>query len=109
MNPAVREIHVEHLLGRRVRDVAGAVVGRIEELRAEVIDGETVVTEIHLGPAALWERLGGFALQLPFVRFLPVARYEHRLPWSLVDLTDPDHPRVLERQANLRKVRVDEI
>ena len=32
-----REVHVERLLGRRVRDFNGAVVGRLEELRCETI------------------------------------------------------------------------
>jgi sporulation protein YlmC with PRC-barrel domain len=102
------EVHIEQLLGRRVRDIDGAVVGRVEELCADVINGETVVTEIHLGAAALWERLGGFALHLPFVRFLPIARYEHRIPWSLVDLSDPENPRVLQPRAKLRRVRIDQ-
>jgi len=97
------ELHAERLLGRRVRDIDGVVVGRIEELRADEIDGETVVTEIHLGAVGIWERLGGFALQLPFVRYLPITRYEQRLPWSLLDFSDPDHPRVLERRANLHR------
>ncbi|HEV8448186.1 MAG TPA: hypothetical protein VGQ44_15255 [Gemmatimonadaceae bacterium] len=89
------ELHVERLLGRRVRDDDGAVLGRIEELRADVIDGETVVTEIHLGPAALWERLGGYALQLPFFRLLPAAKRVSRVPWSKMDFSDPDDPRVV--------------
>ncbi len=103
-----RLIHVEHLLGRRVRDADGVVVGRIEELRAEVVDGETVITEIHLGPAALWERLGGFALQLPFARFLPVSPREYRVPWSSLDLSDPWHPMTRERRAQLKQTQGEE-
>jgi hypothetical protein len=77
-------------------------------LRVDVIEGETVVTEFHLGPTAIWERLGGFALQLPFARFLPIARHEYRLPWSMLDLSDPDHPRVLERRSNLRQTSLED-
>jgi len=42
------EAHVEHLLGRQVRDIDGRVVGRLEELRVEVVDGEYVVTSTTL-------------------------------------------------------------
>lgn len=108
MTQPIRELHVERLLGRRVRDIDGVVVGRIEELRADEIDGETVVTEIHLGAVGIWERLGGFALQLPFVRFLPIRKYEQRLPWSLFDVSDPDHPRVVERRANLHRLETEQ-
>ena len=89
-----REIHVERLLGRRVRDFNGEVIGRLEELRCETVDGETVVVEVHVGPAALSERLGGFLFQLPFFRYIPFERREYRVPWNQVDLADPDHPRL---------------
>jgi hypothetical protein len=79
-----------------------------EESRVDVIEGETVVTEFHLGPAAIWERLGGFAPQLPFARALPIARHEYRLPWSTLDLSDPEHPRVLERRVNLRRTSLED-
>ena len=108
MSEPSREVHVEQLLGTRARDIDGVVVGRIEELRVDVIEGDAVVTEFHLGPAAIWERLGGFALQLPFVRLLTVARHEYRLTWSMLDLSDPDHPRVLERRSNLRRTRLED-
>ena len=94
MMPPGRELHVERLLGRRVRDVHGRVLGRIEEVRADVVDGDTVVTEIQLGPAGAWERFGGFALQLPFAKLLPIIRHGYRLPWATLDLSDPDHPRI---------------
>lgn len=89
-----REIHIERLLGRRVRDVNGRVVGRIEELRLAVVNGETIVAEFHLGPNALWERLGGAAIQLPFVRALPFKPRQLRVPWQRMDLSDPLDPRL---------------
>jgi hypothetical protein len=52
-----RRLRLEDLLGARVRTEQGAVVGRIEEVRAERRGDEYEVTEYHLGPAALLERL----------------------------------------------------
>jgi hypothetical protein len=88
------ELHLERLLGRRVRDSGGKVVGRIEEFRADVIDDELVVTEVHLGPAALLERIGGFVVVLPFLTALARTRKVHRLPWNVFDFSNPDAPRI---------------
>jgi sporulation protein YlmC with PRC-barrel domain len=88
-----REIHVERLLGRRVHDSEGRMIGRLEEIVADVVDNETVVTEYHVGPAAFWERVGGFAVQLPFLGWLPVERRIYRIPWNVMDVSDPDRPR----------------
>ena len=95
------EVHVEQLLGKRVRDANGVVLGRIEELRVEIVDGESVVTEWHLGSAALWERLGGMALQLPFLRYLSSERKGNRIPWQMMDLSDWRHPRLRGTKAQL--------
>jgi hypothetical protein len=95
------EVHVEQLLGKRVRDVDGVLLGRIEELWVEVVDGESVVTEWHLGPAALWERLGGMALRLPFFGVLSQRRKLRRIPWQMMDVTDWRHPRLRGTEAQL--------
>jgi sporulation protein YlmC with PRC-barrel domain len=84
-----REIRVEHLLGTRVRDATGRVVGRIEEIHT---DDKGVVSEFRLGPAALWERLGQSTLELPFIRLLSIERRARRIPWHAIDLTDHEHP-----------------
>jgi hypothetical protein len=99
----VHEAHVEHLLGCRVLDIDGDVVGRIEELHVEIVDGELVVLEYHVGPAALLERIAGFATSLPF--FGAVFREPRglRVRWQDLDLSEPSHPRVrLSRGELLR-------
>lgn len=95
------EVHLEHLLGRRVRDVDGSVVGQLEEFRVEIVDGEPVVLEFHIGAAALLERVGVFGAQLPFFSWLAARPREFRVPWQLVDLTDPRQPRLRVREADL--------
>lgn len=107
MRESVRELHVERLLGKKVRDQDGDVVGRIEEIRADAVNGETVVTEFDLGPAAVLERLGGYALHVPLVRLLPLQRHGYRVPWSALDLTNPDRPRLLGRRGDLERRVLD--
>jgi hypothetical protein len=97
-----REVQVQHLLGRKARDVDGRVVGRVEELLVEIRDGEFVVTEFHLGPAAAVERIVGVAGQLPILKHIPRGqRVEYRVRWDQMDLTDLDHPRITVRRDQL--------
>jgi hypothetical protein len=98
------ELHVERLLGCRVHDRDGKALGRLEEIRVEEIDGELVAVEFHIGAQAIVERLGGFALQLPFFNRLPVRRFEYRLSWRLMDFSDPRRPRVTCRREELEQV-----
>ena len=96
-----QEIHIERLVGRRVRDVDGKVVGRIEEFVIGYEDGEPIIREYLLGQAGLIQRLGGAALQLPFLRALPFDRRSHRVPWQQLDLANPLQPRLRCRAGDL--------
>jgi len=101
------ERRVELLLGKKVHAPDGRVVGRIEELRAERENNYWVVTEFHLGPTAVIERLAvrhfGFTL--------PGRVHGYRVRWDQIDLQDPDHLRLtcpleqLERFGAPRKSR----
>ena len=98
------EAHVEHLLGRRVVDVDGRVVGRLEELRAEIIDGETVVTEFHIGTGALLERIGAFVTELPLFRHIPFTQRLYCVPWEQFDLSDTLRPRIRVKRDDLKSL-----
>jgi sporulation protein YlmC with PRC-barrel domain len=101
------ERRVELLLGRKVRARDGSVIGRIEEMRAEREHGYYVVTEFHVGPSALVERLAvrhfGFTL--------PGGAHGYRIRWDQLDLSDADNPRLtcavedLERLGSPRRHR----
>jgi hypothetical protein len=84
-----REIHLELLLGKRVRDISGRAAGRIEEVLADRVDLDCIVREFHLGSGALLERLSS-----PILRVLGRRPKGRRVPWDKLDLTDPDHPRL---------------
>lgn len=85
------DIHVELLLGRRVRDSNGAIAGRIESILARREGKECVVEEFDLGAAALLSVLG-----ISVVRLIgwPRSVEPLRVPWQQMDLSDPEHPRL---------------
>jgi hypothetical protein len=81
-----REIHLELLIGRVVRDAAGRRIGRIEEMRAIRRAGAWHVTHFLLGPAGWRARLGlgGGA-----------RGRRSRVRWDALDLSDPARPRLI--------------
>jgi len=69
MKTLKKEIRLEHLVGRRVRDARGDVIGKVREVEAEWHGNQCVVTKLHLGN-------------------------ELRVAISAVDLSDPKSPRL---------------
>jgi hypothetical protein len=86
-----QKIHFELLLGRLVRDPDGARVGRIYSAHAEPEGDDWVVREYDLGAAALFARLG---ITLRRLAGLPISWEPRRVPWDLLDLSDPEQPRL---------------
>jgi hypothetical protein len=91
-------VRVEDLVGRPVTTRDGAVVGRIEEIRARRRDDQHEVTEYLLGSGALLER---FAL----VQRL-FGRRSHKLVarWDQIDISRPDKPTLTCAVDELRHV-----
>jgi hypothetical protein len=75
-------IRVQELVGRRVRDGEGRVLGRIEGIRATWSGNRCMVEEFELGTGAFLSRLG-IAHGNP-----------RRVRWQDLDLSDPEHPRL---------------
>ncbi len=82
----MKYVHIQDIVGRRVRDGNGKVLGRLHAIRAEVQGDECIVTEYHLGPAAVFERLG---IKMSALFGVPFAREPVILAWNELDLTDP--------------------
>jgi hypothetical protein len=98
------EIHVELLLGTKVRDADGEDVGRIQEFRVER-DGKTCLVEAYLiGASALIERLSAWTLVRPIRRALHSRKLYtlYQVPWRHMDLSDPNHPRLRIARRDLR-------
>lgn len=105
VDDGVRELHLESLLGHRLRGADGASLGRIEEVVAEIRGPDWIVVEVHVGPGALLERLADLTSLLPLLG--PLQRRlgaRHRVPWDRLDFTDPSHPRATVRRADLERV-----
>jgi hypothetical protein len=101
------DIHVELLLGTKVRDVNDEVVGRIEELRAEQNGHSCYVESYMIGASALVERLSAWTLARPIKRMLK-ARHIYstfEIPWREMDLSDPKRPRLRIARKDLRPAR----
>jgi hypothetical protein len=96
----VTNVHVELLLGKRVRDANDKVAGHIESIRATWKGDSCVVDEYHLGTAALMEKLG-----ITLGRLIGVGSREPvRVPWDQLDLSDPEHPRLKCTLEELKKM-----
>lgn len=82
------EVRLDRLLGRRVLD-GDRPIGRLEEFRAEVHDGECVITDYVIGPAGLLERLD------LNVRLLLTRRQRGYVArWDQLDISDELRPRL---------------
>jgi hypothetical protein len=84
--PRRRLVRVEDLIGQRVRERSGRVVGRIEEIRAEQRGDRYEVTEYHLGTGAMLERLAIVGHLFRLRSDTIVAR------WDQIDIQRPDAP-----------------
>ncbi|HET8649682.1 MAG TPA: hypothetical protein VFL95_06560 [Gemmatimonadales bacterium] len=90
------EIHLERLLGRKVRDPDGRSAGSIEEIAAEDGSGEWLVTEYITGPVGALERLAAYGPGLWLLGWLGAGKSPngYRIPWDQLDLSEPEHPRL---------------
>jgi hypothetical protein len=87
----MKRIRLDDLLGAKVRDARGRVVGRIFEVRAEGSGHDLFIVEYHLGPAALLARVGISLLEL--VGF--TAPEPRKILWNQLDISDTAKPRLL--------------
>jgi hypothetical protein len=94
-----RLVRVEDLMGRRVREPSGRVVGRIEEICVEQRGDCLEVTEYHLGTGALLERLGVVRHLLGREAVTVIAR------WDQIDIRRANRPTLTCRREELKHVR----
>ena len=92
------EVRLDRLLGREVLAGNQRPIGRLEEFRAEVRDGECVITEYVIGPAGLLERLDLKGLLVTQRQRGYVAR------WDQLDISDEGRPRLACPIAELEKL-----
>lgn len=103
----MREIALEQLVGRKVHDPDGEVVGRIEELRCERRDADCLVEAYYVGTSGLIQRLNAWSLVRPIRHVLKGSRFYHlyEIPWEKLDLSDPENPRSTVPKRELSQAR----
>ena len=81
---AKREINLELLVGRRVYGLNGKSIGHLEEICAELSEGECLVTEYLVGASAVVERLAALSIGRAILRlFGATKKHEgYRVPWD---------------------------
>ncbi|RWE44531.1 MAG: hypothetical protein EOS78_02715 [Mesorhizobium sp.] len=90
-------VNLEHLAGRRVLSLRGKSIGHIEEILAEQVGGDFVVKEFHVGIYAAFERLSASTVGTAFLDLFRLRRRDgfYRIPWDMLDISDPKRPRLL--------------
>ena len=97
---SAREVRISDLAGRKVRDVAGAYVGRISELSAEIElhahGNDYVVSEFHLSHYGALDRIASNILVQQLAERLgrSIGYTCYKVPWDWIDLTNPMQPRL---------------
>ncbi len=91
-----REIRLESLLNRAVRDRDGRRIGPLEEATVEDRDGRCVLVEYRVGTYALLQRLAGSSISRALLHAFGLARTHgaYRVRWDQLDLSDPSSPRL---------------
>jgi len=93
------ELRLDRLLGRQVLAANGRPVGRLEEFRADVRDGNCIITEYVIGSAGLIERLG---VAVKNLFGLPPGGYVAR--WDQIDFSNLENPRLTCPVEELQKL-----
>jgi sporulation protein YlmC with PRC-barrel domain len=94
--PHRHDVRLHRILGREVFDLQGERAGHLEEAKGRIVNGRCVVDAFLLGRGGLMERLSVADLSMIPLRALgaPHAINELRVPWNLMDFTDPARPRL---------------
>ena len=101
-------VNLEHLAGRRVLSLRGKSVGHIEEIRVERDGDELLVTEFHVGIFAAFERLSALPVGTEVLDLFRLRHrdYMYRIPWDMLDISDPARPRLRCRLEQLSHMKV---
>lgn len=96
------EVNVERLIGRKVVALNGQVIGRLHEVAVEKRGSDYVVTEYLVGKYGLLERLAASGIARAILGAAGVRCSGYRVPWQVLDVTDPEKPRLCCKVGDLR-------
>ena len=95
-----REVRIEQLIGRRVRDADGRSIGRVEEMICEIelhaTGRDYVVRELCVVSFGSLDAITASAVvrQLIGVAMRGASPVRYAIPWHAFDLSDPARPRL---------------
>ena len=99
------QINVELLLGKKVYGPNNRGVGRIEEIAAELREGDCYITEYHMGSYALFERLSSLMITKPLLTMLGSwVKKSYAIPWNKLDLSNPARPQLTCPATELKRL-----
>jgi sporulation protein YlmC with PRC-barrel domain len=89
-------VRFEHLIGTKVRNPHGRVIGRIEDARIEPDGEEYVITHFMVGSVERLARIRAFLGELPTLRGVGIGKERdlRPFPWHWFDWSDPARPRL---------------
>src|SRR5690348_10020838 len=93
------ELRIDRLLGRQVLAPNGCPAGRLEEFRAEVRDGNYLITEYVIGSAGWIERMNVAARGL-----FGLPRKGYVAQWDQIDFSKLETPRLTCPLEQLEKL-----
>jgi sporulation protein YlmC with PRC-barrel domain len=96
-----QRVRFEHLMGKRVRNSHGRVIGRIEDARIEPDGEDYVITHFMVGRVERLARLRAFLGELPTLRSLGIGKERdlRPFPWHWFDWSDPDRPTLMAKSG----------
>jgi sporulation protein YlmC with PRC-barrel domain len=96
-------VHLERLSGKKILDMDGKTAGRLEEVHADWRGGECIVTHYVIATARKRRPLTLAHLIAFVLREMGAHTYQGNVdvPWDKLDLSDPEHPRLQCRAAEL--------
>jgi sporulation protein YlmC with PRC-barrel domain len=103
----MRELRLFEILDRKVVDSEGKYAGRVEEIEAERGDDVSLIKSYLVVHRGLLDRIQTWALAGSIRKSIPVREKStpYRVPWDQMDMSDPDHPRILVPQSELSRAR----
>lgn len=95
------------ILSRKVVDSDGKYAGRLEDVEVERGDEVSLIKSYLVVHRGLIGRIQTWALSASIQASIPVTEKSrpYRVPWDQMDMSDPEHPRILVPQAELSRVR----
>jgi sporulation protein YlmC with PRC-barrel domain len=106
---ANRELHIELLLGRKVFDSNGKLIGRMEEVVAARDGDEWVVEEFWIGSGALLHRFSARGAGRAMLCLFGVEeKAGYKVTWDKIDLSRPKRLRLNCPLHDLERLREEE-